>query len=330
MCNFASQNIKTMKKLYIMLAFLIAIMSIGELSAQRHKITRTRSKQKTHRVVKKKKARKVKMRKSSRSVRKIVPIDPRENDPDYNPFVQCEDTCKHVHGIDLSHYQGQVFWETVGGNTKMAYVYLKATEGGDKIDERYERNIELAHRYGLKVGSYHFFRPKTPLREQLINFRTQCLPGEQDLIPMIDIETTGGLPTDVFCDSLFKFLMLVEAEYHQLPLLYTFRNFYNRHLIGKVDDYKIMIAMYTPEEPVLADGRDITMWQYTSKGRISGISGFVDKSRFLGHHSLREIRYQHIFPIPRYETGNGRTTQRNSSRSRRDNSENSGLIGVRD
>ena len=49
--------------------------------------------------------------------------------------VQCEDTCSHVHGIDMSHYQGNVFWETVGDNTKMAYVYLKATEGGDRIDE---------------------------------------------------------------------------------------------------------------------------------------------------------------------------------------------------
>ena len=38
--------------------------------------------------------------------------------------VQCEDTCQHVHGIDLSHYQGNVFWETVGDNSKMAYVYL--------------------------------------------------------------------------------------------------------------------------------------------------------------------------------------------------------------
>ena len=27
--------------------------------------------------------------------------------------VQCEDTCQHVHGIDLSHYQGNVFWEWV-------------------------------------------------------------------------------------------------------------------------------------------------------------------------------------------------------------------------
>ena len=45
-------------------------------------------------------------------------------------YIQCEDTCKHIHGIDLSHYQGEVFWETVGENSKMAYVYLKATEGG--------------------------------------------------------------------------------------------------------------------------------------------------------------------------------------------------------
>ena len=74
-----------------------------------------------------------------------------------NSLVQCEDTCSHIHGIDLSHYQGNVFWETVGDNTKMAYVYLKATEGGDKIDDKYERNIDLAHRYGLKVGSYHFY-----------------------------------------------------------------------------------------------------------------------------------------------------------------------------
>ena len=68
-----------------------------------------------------------------------------------NDYVQCEDTCNHVHGIDLSHYQGNVFWETIGDNTKMAYVYLKAPEGGDRIDDKYENNIQLAHKYGLKV-----------------------------------------------------------------------------------------------------------------------------------------------------------------------------------
>ena len=52
-----------------------------------------------------------------------------------NYNVQCEDTCSHVHGIDLSHYQGEVFWEAIGDNSKMAYVYLKASEGGDRIDD---------------------------------------------------------------------------------------------------------------------------------------------------------------------------------------------------
>ena len=54
-----------------------------------------------------------------------------------------------------------------------------------------------------------------------------------------------------------------------------------------------MIAMYLPEEPVLDDNRDITMWQYTGKGRVEGVNGYVDKSRFMGNHVLREIRFRH-------------------------------------
>lgn len=208
-------------------------------------------------------------------------------------YIQCEDTCNHIHGIDISHYQGQVFWEVIGENSKMAYVYIKASEGGDRIDPRYERNIQLAHQYGLKVGSYHFFRPKTNLTKQLENFMTQCRPGDQDLIPMIDVETKSGLPTPEFRDSLIKFITLVEEAYKQKPLIYTFTNFYNAHMQGAIDGYPLMIAQYNAIEPELKDGRDITMWQYTGKGRINGINGFVDKSRFLRNHGLREIRFHH-------------------------------------
>lgn len=208
-------------------------------------------------------------------------------------YIQCEDTCNHIHGIDISHYQGQVFWEVIGENSKMAYVYIKASEGGDRIDPRYERNIQLAHQYGLKVGSYHFFRPKTNLTKQLENFMTQCRPGDQDLIPMIDVETKSGLSTPEFRDSLIKFITLVEEAYKQKPLIYTFTNFYNAHMQGAIDGYPLMIAQYNAIEPELKDGRDITMWQYTGKGRINGINGFVDKSRFLKNHGLREIRFHH-------------------------------------
>lgn len=206
--------------------------------------------------------------------------------------INCEDTCAHVHGIDLSHYQGNVFWEAVS-QTKMAYVYLKATEGGTNIDDKYKRNIDLAHQYGLKVGSYHFYRPRVPQEVQLANFRMQCRPEDQDLIPMVDIETKSGLGTEEFCDSLSKFIRLVEQEYGCKPLLYTFTNFYNANLSGKYEGYKFMIAQYTERLPVLNDGRDFEMWQYTSKGSIDGVRGNVDKSRFMGTHSLREIRFRH-------------------------------------
>lgn len=210
-----------------------------------------------------------------------------------NSNIECEDTCSHIHGIDLSHYQGDVFWETVGDNSKMAYVYLKATEGGDRVDSKYARNIDLAHQYGLKVGSYHYYRPRTAQELQASNFMSQCRPGDQDLIPMIDIETKQGLPDGEFRDSLFKFLHIIEKAYKQKPLLYTFANFYDHYLLGYIDNYKLMIAQYTRREPRLADNHEFIMWQYTGKGHINGVNGYIDKSRFMGSHKLREIRFRH-------------------------------------
>ena len=208
--------------------------------------------------------------------------------------IQCEDTCSHVHGLDMSHYQGDIWWETVAENSnhKLNYVYLKATEGGTRIDQRYLENIEAARRCGMNVGSYHFYRPAVPQEEQLRNFRMQCRPQDQDLIPMVDIETTGGLSTEALRDSLDKFLVLMTKEYGVKPLVYTYTNFYNKHLSGALDGYLLFIAQYNGREPELNDGRDIFAWQYTGKGRINGVKGYVDKSRLMGNHSMRELRFR--------------------------------------
>lgn len=266
--------IKLNQRITICLTMLLALLVVMPTDAA---VRRHRKKARTHRVVRKR-----------RVVRRVVPPTIHEN-----PLLCCEDTCSHIHGIDLSHYQGEVFWNTIGEHSKMAYVYLKASEGSENVDPLYERNIELAHRHGLKVGSYHFFRPAADIQTQLDNFKAQCLPGEQDLIPMLDVETDGRLSSEEFCDSLLKMLSLMEKAYHQKPLVYTYRNFYNKHLQGKIDDYQLMVAMYADEEPVLEDGRDYTLWQYSCRGRIMGITGLVDKSRFMGNHELRDIRYRH-------------------------------------
>ncbi len=208
--------------------------------------------------------------------------------------VQCEDTCTHIHGLDMSHYQGEVFWETLGNNSHQAFVYFKATEGKMTIDATYKRNIEYAHKYGLKVGSYHFYHANIDQQLQLRHFMSQCRPGDQDLIPMIDVETMPkNMSTKAFCDSLTKFLNLVEVAYHQKPLVYTGTYFYNTYLLGKLDAYKLMIAQYSEREPRLKDERDYIVWQYTGKGRINGVNTYIDKSRLMGKHSLRELWFRH-------------------------------------
>jgi len=54
-----------------------------------------------------------------------------------------------------------------------------------------------------------------------------------------------------------------------------------------------MIAQYTEKEPILKDNLDFLLWQYTAKGTLDGINGYVDKSRFMRDHKLREIRFRH-------------------------------------
>lgn len=121
----------------------------------------------------------------------------------------------------------------------------------------------------------------------------QCRPGDQDLLPMIDVEARSGLSREAFRDSLSRFLTLVEKAYRQRPLVYTGTNFYNANLQGLLDDYKLMIAQYSSQPPILTDGKDYLLWQYTGKGHLDGINGYVDKSRFMGKHKLREIRFRH-------------------------------------
>ena len=156
-----------------------------------------------------------------------------------------------------------------------------------------QTNLFFVLKVVMKTESEFIQATKIAQQTQLENFMTQCRPGDQDLLPMIDIETRSGLSKEAFRDSLFIFLDLVEKAYKQKPLLYTGANFYDNNLLGLLGDYKVMIAQYTAREPVLKDDLDFILWQYTGKGHLNGINGYVDKSRFMGNHRLREIRFRH-------------------------------------
>jgi len=196
---------------------------------------------------------------------------------------------KYHEGIDVSHYQGTIDWERVVADANISYAYLKATEGANYVDDTYERNLSEARRVGLSVGSYHFYRASVSPQEQFDNMVRNIKVEDQDLVPLIDIEHRGSVSEEQFIRDLKELVRLVEQYYGKKPLLYSYQNFYNRHLSGHFDGYHWMIAKYQAEAPILNDGTDYFMWQYTSKGRIDGIRGHVDRSRLMGTFKLRQV-----------------------------------------
>lgn len=212
---------------------------------------------------------------------------------------------EHRYGIDVSRYQGDIDWQTVKTDKNVSYVYLKATEGASLVDVTYRYNLTEARKAGLKVGCYHFFSPTVDPETQFKNFTSTVNLDEQDLIPIIDVEIIGKGSAQRFCERLTRFLHMVEEHYGIRPIIYTSSNFYNKYLAGKYTDYKYMIARYAEDIPELTDDIRFVMWQFTANGRIEGINGPVDRSRFMDEYHLGDI----LIPKQNYQIATPSTSQ---------------------
>ena len=174
----------------------------------------------------------------------------------------------------------------------MQYVYIKATEGGNLIDNTFRQNLMGARRAGLKVGVYHFYRPTATVESQFANLTSNVALRDMDLLPIIDVEIRGKMPLENFQRNLQKFVRLVERHYGVKPIIYTSRDFYNKYLSGPFTGYMYMIARYHDDIPELIDDARFVMWQYTASGRVSGIRGNVDISCFMDDFTLSDIVMQ--------------------------------------
>lgn len=192
-------------------------------------------------------------------------------------------------GIDVSHYQGEIDWNTVARTKLISYVYIKASEGETLTDDYYRTNIEGAKKAGLKVGSYHYYRPDANADLQFNNITSQIRKEEQDLAPIIDVEKRGSKSHEDFINGLHSFLAKLEKHYGCKPVIYTFQNFYNKYICGHFKGYRMMIARYREDEPTLDDGQTYTAWQYTQRGKIDGIKGYVDRSMVMRDFSVSDL-----------------------------------------
>jgi lysozyme len=194
-----------------------------------------------------------------------------------------------VHGIDVSHYQSYINWDTVAAQD-ITFAFVKATEGEMLQDTMFCENWDAMKNAGIKRGAYHFYRPSISPVVQAQNYIELVQKEYGDLPPVLDIEVTGDIPILQLIANLQIWLYLIEIQYNIKPIIYTNINFYNRYLAGHFDNYPLWIARYNDREPSLACGSPWHFWQYGNRGRIKGIHGNVDFNVFYGStYQLEEI-----------------------------------------
>ncbi|MCQ2268298.1 MAG: glycoside hydrolase family 25 protein [Bacteroidaceae bacterium] len=190
-----------------------------------------------------------------------------------------------IHGIDISHYQGEIKWESVRNATinecPIRFIFIKATEGANVMDSYFNENFYQAKANGFIRGAYHFFSPKSSGKEQAQYFLRQVHLEDGDLPPVLDIETVGNLKPLQIKKEVLDWLNVVEARYGVKPIIYTNYRFKLDYLNDEIfDPYPYWIAHYYVEK-VRYEG-PWRFWQHTDLGRIDGIKEHVDLNIYNG------------------------------------------------
>lgn len=184
-----------------------------------------------------------------------------------------------VHGIDVSHHQKRILWDSVA-TTHIDFVYVKASEGVTWKDTLFQENWSELRRVGLFRGAYHFFRPDYDGKAQAENFLEQVKLRPGDLAPVLDVEVLDNASKVTLLKEMYAWLYWVELRTGVKPVIYTNQKFYNDYLSGYFSDYPLWIARYNTKTPFLVDCRDWNFWQYGDQGRLKGIEGNVDFNVF--------------------------------------------------
>ena len=194
-----------------------------------------------------------------------------------------------IHGIDVSKFQGDIDWNAVA-SSGVKFAWIKATEGGDRLDDRFQANWDGAKAAGVPHGAYHFvYWCRAPMEEMA--FFEQNAPVEQDALPpVLDVEATPTSPT---CHrhlsragataDMKVMLEEMERHYGKRPIIYTTVDFYEAILSdGAFMDYPIWVRSTKHNPAVKYGSRAWAFWQYQSDGQTPGINGNVDRDVFYG------------------------------------------------
>lgn len=186
-------------------------------------------------------------------------------------------------GIDVSKWNGSIDWNAVK-NSGVSYVIIRcgyrgSSQGSLIEDPKYRSNIQGATAAGLKVGVYFFTQAVNEIEAvEEASMVLSLVKGYKLSYPIfLDVESSGGRADGISKETrtaVCKAFCQTIKNSGYASGVYANKTWFTNYIdAGQLGAYRIWLAQYA-STPTYAGRYDI--WQYSSKGRIGGISGNVD------------------------------------------------------
>jgi len=187
-------------------------------------------------------------------------------------------------GIDVSKYQGNIDWGAVaasGINFAIIRVGYRGSSSGALVQDPYfKKNISGATKAGIKVGLYFFTQAVNEAEAvEEASMAMSLASGYKVTYPIfIDTESASngranGLSKSARTAVVKAFCQTVRNGGYKAGV-YASKSWYANQLnASALNGYCIWVAQYNSS--CTYSGK-YDMWQYSSKGSVSGIKGNVD------------------------------------------------------
>ncbi len=188
-------------------------------------------------------------------------------------------------GVDVSKWNGDIDWDKArNAGVEFAIVragYRGSVTGSLVEDSYFQANMKAAAASGVPTGVYFFTQAVNEVEavEEASAVLQLISDYKLDYPVYIDTEGAGGngradgLDAETRTLVCEAFCRTIENAGYKAGI-YASRNWFNNNLqTEKLEQYQIWLAEY--RSVPLYQGY-YQMWQYTSKGKIDGISGNVD------------------------------------------------------
>ena len=191
-----------------------------------------------------------------------------------------------IRGIDVSAWQGAIDWDTVA-NYGMDFAILRITEAGNVIDSCFEKNYSGCQKHNIPTGAYKYSYAMTVAEIQSEARKVvEVLNGRKLQYPVwLDLEWNNqrSLGAEQIHKLAEAFEKIIAAAGYKFGI-YCNVDWYLNVICSHLKKYDFWIARYPASDNGTLQERlrpDFGVgWQYSSKAKIPGISGTVDRNVF--------------------------------------------------